>query len=311
MTDVEQSLMETVPNFAEGRDEDVIRSLKEPFLGHDQVQYFDLHVDEDHDRSVITAVGTPSALLDVLVEAISVAVDQIDITDYTGTHPCLGAADVVPLVPLGKTSMDQAVQTVKELASTITSFLELPVYLYGEAATVPWRENLANIRKPNRRTLQEKIRSDPDWDPDFGPMELHKQAGLCCMGARDFLIALNVDIREGTIEDCRQMARDIRASSGGLPAVQAMGMKLERQDRLIVSVNLLNYHETSPYELLDELRQRARHYGVQLGSTELVGLLPEEAVSQGDFSRLNIPNFDPDRHILERRINMDLLQEKP
>lgn len=300
---MENALLEVVPNFSEGRDEETVQRLKDVFIASEEVAFLDHHVDEDHNRTVITAVGSAVPLVDVMEECITEAVDTINVFEnLDGTHPCLGSADVVPFVPIENSTMADARRAAEQLSDRVASSINLPVFLYGEAARKPWRENLAWIREPGMQELRSRIGSHPIWQPDFGPSEFHESGGVSCIGARDFLIAFNVDLVEGTLRDARRLSGDVRESSGGLPAVQALGMELERQDRIIVSLNLLNFRRTSLYTVLNTLREKAQERDVKLGPTELVGLLPEEAVRDGDPDQLNIPEFDPEQHILEQRV---------
>lgn len=213
----------------------------------------------------------------------------------------MGAADVIPFVPLGNTTMETATQEAQQLAATLAEQFNLPTYLYANAARREHTEKLANLRRYSLDELQDKMTSDDDWKPDFGPSQCHPTAGATAVGSRDFLIAMNVDLLTNDIENAKDIAREIRESSGGLPGIQALGMELEDQGRITVSTNITDYHKTSPHKMVQSIHEEAEKRDIKPGPTELVGLIPEEALKKGDPNDLNIPRFDPERHVFEKR----------
>jgi len=206
---------------------------------------------------------------------------------------------------------DEATEEAKHLARTIAEEFDLPVYLYANAATREHTQKLANLRRYSAAELDEKMRESDDWNPDFGPEEYHSTAGVTAVGSRDFLIAMNVDILTSDVEKARDIAREIRESSGGLPGIQALGMELEEQGRITVSTNITDYEKTSPHELVKTIHREAEKRDIKPGPTELVGLIPEEALKKGDPENLNIPRFDPERHVFEQRFKSKSVQTEP
>ncbi len=306
-----EPLVETVPNFSEGKDWDVIEDLVDAFKSTPDVAYLDLHLDPDHNRSVITAAGPSSSVRDALTRAVQVAVDRIDLNEHEGTHPFMGAADVIPIVPLDNTSMAEATEEAKQLAKKVSDEFELPAYLYANAATRDHTRKLANLRRYTADELNKKMQESDDWKPDFGPDECHPTAGAIAVGSRDFLIAMNVDILTSDVEKARDIAREIRESSGGLPGIQALGMELEEQGRVTVSTNIIDYEKTPPHQLVREIHKEAEKRDIKPGPTELVGLIPEEALKKGDPEDLNVPRFNPERHVFEQRFKSKSAQAEP
>ena len=298
---MEEPLVETVPNFSEGEDWDVIEHLVNAFKTTQDVAYLDLHLDEDHNRSVITAAGPASSVREALTKAVKEAVDRIDLSDHEGTHPFMGAADVIPLIPLEDATMEEATHQSEVLAERISEEFNLPTFLYANAARRDHTEKLANLRRHSLEEFDDKMKACDEWKPDFGPDRCHPTAGATAVGSRGFLIAMNVDILTEDVENAKDIARQIRESSGGLPGIQALGMELEEQGRITVSTNITDYEKTSPHELVQAIHEEARERDIKPGPTELVGLMPEAALNMGDPDQLNIPRFDPERHVFEQR----------
>ncbi len=292
---------ETATNFSEGRNPDIVEKIVAPFQQTRDVLFLDLHTDEDHNRSVVTAVGTGDGLRTALLEATRVALNSIQIFAHKGVHPFMGAVDVVPFIPLGDSTMADATDHAKRFAREVSDKFAVPVYLYAEATTRDHTKDLYRLRNFDFRELESRMEEEK-WHPDFGPSKLHPTGGAMAVGSRDFLIAVNVDLEVDEVDVARDIASSIRESSGGLPGVQALGMELSRQDRIMVSMNLTDYEKTSLYALIDRVHREADDRGVTPGPTEIVGLLPEEALEGGDPADLRIPDFHPDRYVLERKI---------
>jgi len=300
--------LECVPNVSEGRRRDVIDRLARAAGSFPGARLLDLHSDRDHDRSVLTLAGDAQALTGALLALFEVAVAEIDMrrrggTEPEGVHPCMGAVDVVPFVPLGETPMAVAVEMAVAFARTLAERFDLPIYLYEEAARVPERRNLAVVRRGGFEGLPERCTS-PAWAPDFGPPHPHPTAGATAVGARGFLVAFNAILASDDLEAARAIARAVRESSGGLPAVKALGVRLASRGRVQVSMNLTDVRRTSPYAAVQAVRREAAARGIEVAECELVGLMPEAAVERSLRDALLLPGFGQDR-VLERRLAED------
>ncbi|MDK2785351.1 MAG: glutamate formiminotransferase / 5-formyltetrahydrofolate cyclo-ligase [Thermotoga sp.] len=271
--------MESVPNFSEGRRKEVVEKIVAEAKKYDRVWVLDWSMDADHNRSVVTLVGEPENLINALFDMTKKAVELIDLRNHTGQHPRMGAADVIPLVPLYNVTMDECVQYSKILGKRIGEELGVPVYLYEKSATHPERENLANIRRGEFEGFFEKIK-DPMWKPDFGPDRVHPSAGVTAVGAREFLIAFNVNLGTGDVRIAEKIARAIRFSSGGLRYVKAIGIELKEKGIVQVSINITNHKKTPLYRVFEMIKMEAERYGVPVLSSEIVGLFPLDSLIQ-------------------------------
>jgi glutamate formiminotransferase len=267
-------LLECVPNISEGRRLDVVERLARAATPAG-VRLLDLTSDPDHNRSVLTLAGEADALLAGML-ALFEAAAVIDLRQHSGVHPRIGAVDVVPFVPLAGSTMDEAVTTARQLAPLVAERFALPVYLYEHAARRDDRRALPQIRRGGFEGLAEKMRS-PGGVPDFGPAQPHPTSGATVIGARFFLIAFNVLLATADVGVARRLARSVRESSGGLPAVRALGVWLASRGCAQVSLNLLDYRQTSPLTALRHIQAEAERVGVTVRATELVGLMPEDA----------------------------------
>jgi glutamate formiminotransferase len=267
-------LVEVVPNFSEGRRLDVVDRLGAAVAGTPGVYLLDRTSDASHNRSVLTFAGSPEAAATAMEAAVAVAIDAIDMEQHAGEHPRIGAVDVIPFVPLGDTTMAEAVALARDFGARIADRFALPVYLYARAATRPDRVKLADVRRGQYEGLREAILSDPTRAPDFGPARLHPRAGAVAVGARPFLIAWNINLESRDLELAKRIARRIRESCGGLPAVQANGFWIEELGRAQVSMNLLDFAMTPMWKAWDTVRTEAAQDGVDLAESELIGLAP-------------------------------------
>ena len=301
-----QKLVECIPNFSEGRREDVIQAIMDAITSVEGVVLLDHHSDPDHNRTVVTFVGAPSAVEEAAFQGIAKAAELLDLNHHTGEHPRIGAADVVPFVPIRGVSMAECVEMARRLGKRVGDELGIPVYLYEKAATRPERENLENIRRGQYEALKEEIGKNPDRDPDFGPKRLGP-AGATVIGARDPLIAYNVYLTTDDVAIANKIARAVRHSSGGLRYVKALGMLVE--GRAQVSMNLTNYRKTPIARVVELIRREAARYGVAVHHSELVGLAPEEALTDAARWYLQLDQFDPDEQILERRLYAALAEQ--
>ena len=274
------SLLECVPNFSEGRRPEVVEAIVAAVGAVPGVVVLDHSADESHNRSVVTFAGPMDAVDAGAEEAVRVAVDRIDMRLHTGVHPRIGAVDVVPFVPLGTSTMSDAVAAARGFAERVASRFGVPAYLYGEAALRPDRFRLADIRRGGYEALLSLV-GEPSRAPDFGPARLHPTAGAMAVGARQPLIAFNVNLRTDDVRVARRIAVAIRESSGGMPGVQAIGVLLERAGSAPaaqVSTNLLDWRRTGIAELVAEVRRLALAAGTDVDACELIGLAPAGAI---------------------------------
>lgn len=292
-------LVECVPNFSEGRRREVIDAIVDAIRRVPRVWVLDVHSDPDHNRSVVTCVGEPEAAVEAMYRAVERAASLIDLNTHRGEHPRIGATDVVPFVPLQGVTLDDCVALARELGRRVGETLGIPVYLYEAAATRPDRRNLANIRRGEYEGLKEAIRTDPDRAPDFGPRELGP-AGATAIGARDFLIAFNVYLNTDDVRVADRIARAVRHSSGGLRYVKALGMRVGGQAQ--VSMNLTNFRRTPIFRVLELIRREAARYGCTITRTELVGLVPLQALLDVAQWYLQLDTAAP-QHVLELRVD--------
>ncbi len=293
-------IVECVPNFSEGRDLQKIDQIISPFRGKAGVKLLDYSNDTDHNRMVVTVVGEPEALRDAVIEAIGVAVSLIDLTKHEGQHPRMGAADVVPFIPIKGVTMDEAIALSKEVAREVAERYGVPVFLYEKSASAPHRENLAAIRKGEFEGMAEKIKL-PEWQPDFGPAERHATAGTVAIGARMPLVAYNINLNTPSLEIAHDIAKKIRFIGGGLRFCKAMGVELKERGITQVSMNLTDYSRTAIYRAFEMVRFEAKRYGVSIVGSEIVGLVPMEALIDTASYYLGLENFSM-QQVLEARI---------
>lgn len=293
-------IVECVPNFSEGRDLKKIDRIVAPFRARAGVKLLDYSNDEDHNRLVVTLVGEPEALRDAVIEAIGVAVELIDLNHHQGQHPRMGAVDVVPFIPIKNVTMDEAVSLSREVGEKVAGLYHLPVFLYEKSATAPHRENLAAVRKGEFEGMAEKIKL-PEWQPDFGPADRHPTAGTVAIGARMPLVAYNINLSTDNLEIATKIARNIRHINGGLRYVKAMGVELKERNITQVSINMTDYTRTALYRAFELVRIEARRYGVTIIGSEIVGLVPMEALINTASYYLGLENFSM-QQVLESRI---------
>lgn len=293
-------IIECVPNFSEGRDLQKIDRIVAPFRARAGVKLLDYSNDEDHNRLVVTVVGEPEPLKDAVIEAIGVAVKLIDLNHHQGQHPRMGAVDVVPFIPIRGVTMDEAVALSLEVAQEVARKYQLPVFLYEKSATAPHRENLAAIRKGEFEGMAEKIHQ-PEWHPDFGPADRHPTAGTVAIGARMPLVAYNINLSTPSLEIAHNIAKKIRFIGGGLRYCKAMGVELSERGITQVSINMTDYTRTALYRAFELVRIEARRYGVTIVGSEIIGLVPMEALIDTASYYLGLENFSM-QQVLEARI---------
>ena len=291
-------LVECIPNFSEARRPEVIDQIVAAIQSVTGVQILDRHSDLDHNRTVVTYIGAPGAVEEAAFLAIQCAAKTINLDEHTGEHPRIGATDVVPFVPIRDTTMEECIEIARRLGKRVGQELGIPTYLYEEAATRPERQNLENIRRGQYEGLKNEIKSNPDRRPDFGPAELGT-AGATVIGARHPLVAYNIYLTTDDVSIAQKIARAVRNSSGGLRFVKAMGILVE--GRAQVSMNLTNTRQTPVFRVVELVRREAHRYGVSIHHSELVGLIPQEALVNSAVWYLQLDGFEPEQ-ILEQRL---------
>ena len=295
-------LVECVPNFSEGKDRETIDALSAAITGVPGVQLLDVQSDTAHNRSVLTFVANPDAAVEAAFAAMRVAAQRIDLTKHSGEHPRMGATDVVPFVPISGVTMEQCVTLAKRLGERVGNELEIPVFLYARAATRPDRVLLPEVRKGEFEGMRGRM-----LDPDFGPNRVHPTAGATAIGARPFLVAFNVYLDTQDIAVAKEIAKQIRTSSGGLPGVQASGFIVDGLAQ--VSMNLLDIDITSPAVVFNAIKARAEKRGVGVQYSEIVGLIPERALVGAAETVLRLSNAAA--HVLETKIRGALPSASP
>lgn len=292
-------IIECVPNISEGRRQEVINEVIEN-LKKTGAKVLDVSSDPDHNRTVITFVGDRDTVINGAFAVAESAVKLIDLREHKGTHPRMGAVDVIPFIPIKNTTMEECVEISKIVGEKIAKELNVPVYLYAESATKESRKSLPNIRQGEFEGFFEKIK-DPEWIPDFGPSEVHPTAGVVAVGAREFLIAYNIYLGTKDVSIAEKIAKSIRESSGGLRYIQAKGMYIEEKGMAQVSMNVLNYKKAPLYRVFEIVKMEAERYGVPVVESELVGLMPMRAALESLAFYLRFPKLTLDS-ILETKI---------
>jgi glutamate formiminotransferase len=286
--------LESVPNFSEGREQETISAIAAALRAH--ARLLDIHADSDHNRSVFTIVGDEDELIAALVSGVACARERIDLRRHEGAHPRIGAADVVPLIPLHADELDRAKGAALAVAERIGGDLELPVFLYGESA--PGR-GPAFFRRGGSQELQRRIDAG-EVEPDFGPTRIHPSAGGVLVGARRPLIAFNVNLR-GTLDAAREIARTVRERDGGFPGVRALGLELPRAGLVQVSMNVEDYEAAALHDIVARIEHEAATRQVEVVGAELVGLMPAAAAAAAAAAALKLEEFGPSR-VLELRL---------
>lgn len=293
-------IVECVPNFSEGRRKEVIDAIAAEARSRN-VKVLDIESDADHNRSVLTFAGSPEAVKEAVLAVSAKAIELIDLNKHQGQHPRMGAVDVVPFIPISDVTMNECVELAKKFAEEYASRFKVPVYLYEEAATRPDRRNLADVRKGEFEGLREQIGKNPERQPDFGPNAIHPTAGATAIGARQILIAYNINLATNNLSVAKQIAKQIRAKDGGLMAVKALGFELKDRGIVQVSINMVDYKASQLFKVFELVRTLAEHYGVQVLESEIVGLVPTEALTDTAEFYLRLHGFSKDQ-ILERKL---------
>ncbi len=295
-----RQIIECVPNFSEGRDQQKIEKIVDNFRGRKGVKLLDYSSDEDHNRCVVTVVGERDALRDAVLAAVGTAVEIIDLTKHQGQHPRMGAVDVIPFIPIKNATMEECVELSKEVGRAVAELYSLPVFLYEKSATAPHRENLAAIRKGEFEGMEEKIKL-PEWAPDFGPAHRHPTAGTVAIGARMPLVAFNINLNTDRLDIATAIGKRIRHLNGGYRFVKAMGVDLADRGIVQVSINMTDFTRTALYRVFETVRFEARRWGVTIAGSEIIGLVPMQALVDTAEYYLGLEDFSIDQ-VLETRI---------
>jgi glutamate formiminotransferase len=295
-----KKIVESVPNYSEGKDGDRVNQIVSEIKKTPNTRIVDIQYDADYNRAVITFVGTPEAVLKANIEAAQKAIELIDMNTHKGQHPRIGAIDVVPFVPAQNVTIEECIELSVKFAEAMANE-GLPVYLYEESAQSLERKNIDNIRKGEYEGLKNKIKTDPDRKPDYGPSEFHPTAGALITGARNPLISFNINLGTKDINIARKVAKAIHLRSGGLINIKAMGTELRNKDYVQVGISNINYKKTPLYRQMELVKIEAARFGVSVIGSELVGVLPLGAVlnSLEYYLKLDIPEKLEEKHLLE------------
>lgn len=294
-------MVECVPNFSEGRRKDVVDDIVRSISAVESVRILDVEMDENHNRCVVSFTADQSFAVEAVFRGIKKASELIDLNKHKGEHPRFGSADVVPFIPLSGSSMDDCVKLARDLGKRVGDELHIPVYMYGEAAILENRKNLEDIRNKNFQyeQLKESI-TDPKWKPDFGPSSVGKE-GATIIGSRDFLVAYNVNLNSTDLSAGKKIAKALRAKDGGLTFVKALAFFLEDKKKVQISMNLTNFRKTPIYRAFEMVRIEASRYGITVAESEVIGLVPMDAMIEVSRFYLQLNEFKTEQ-ILEKKV---------
>src|SRR5580692_558754 len=298
-------LVESVPNFSEGRDMAKIDAIIAAMREVPGVYLLDRESDADHNRSVVTIAGEPDAVAEAALRGVGKAAELIDLTRHSGAHPRMGATDVVPFIPVEGVSIEDCVALAKKVGREIWERFGIPVYFYEAAAQRPERTNLENIRKGQFEGLLEEVPRNPARAPDIGEQRLHPTAGATVVGARKFLIAYNINLNTSDVSIANRIGKNIRFSNGGLRYVKAMGVDLRGRNLAQVSINLTDFEQTPIHRVFEMVKREAERYGVSIAGSEIVGLIPKRAMELTADFYLQLENFSP-AQVFENRMEASL-----
>ena len=294
-------IVECIPNISEGRNQEVIEAVLDQVRNTAGVTLLDYSSDPNHNRTVITFLGSPEGVADAAVALAKKAVELIDLNKHQGEHPRMGAVDVIPFVPIKEVSKEECVELSKAVAQRVWEEAGLPVFLYEDSASTPDRVNLAKIRKGQFEGMAEKVQQ-PEWEPDFGGRTIHPTGGVVAVGCRMPLVAFNINLSTSDLSIASAIAKIIRRSSGGFDCVKALGVMLEDRNIAQVSINMTNFNKTPLYRVLELVRAEAKRWGVSVVGTEIIGLTPMNALIDSAEYYLQIENFDKNKQVLENYI---------
>ncbi len=296
-----KKIVECVPNFSEGKRKEIIEEIVDQVRKRKDVKLLDYSSDPDHNRTDVTFIGEPQAVKEAALDLAMKCVELIDMNKHKGEHPRMGAIDVVPFIPVYNITMEECVKLAHEFAKEFSERSGVPCFMYEEAATRPDRKNLADVRRGEFEGLKEAIGKDPNRVPDYGPNKIHPTAGATAVGARFFLVAFNVNLGTSDIEIAKKIAKAVRHSSGGYRYVKAMGFEIKERGIVQVSMNLTNYQKTPIFRVFETIKNEAERYGVPVIGSEIIGLVPLEALIMVADHYLRLENFSIDQ-VLEKRL---------
>lgn len=294
-------LIECIPNFSEGQNQETIDGLVKVAKSVPGVNLFDYSSDKSHNRSVFTLVGDKDGIQEVAFQLVKYASEHIDMTKHHGEHPRMGATDVVPFVPIKDVTVEECVEISKKVAKRINDELNIPIFLYEESASNPMRKNLAKVRKGQFEGMLEKLQ-EKDWAPDYGERKIHPTAGVTAVGARMPLVAFNVNLDTSDLSIAKKIAKVLRGSSGGYKYCKAIGVMLEDRNIAQVSMNMVNYEGTPLYRTFETIKFEAKRYGVNIIGSEVIGLTPAKALVDCAEYYLQIEDFDYQKQVLENHL---------
>lgn len=294
-------IIECIPNFSEGRRQEVIDALVATAKSIPGVTLLDYSSDQSHNRSVFTMVGDPDGIAEAAFQLCKLASEQIDMTKHQGEHPRMGATDVIPFVPIKEVTVEECVALSEKVAQRVWEELKIPSFLYEDSARTPARQNLASVRRGQFEGMNEKLQQD-EWAPDFGERAVHPTAGITAIGARMPLVAYNINLDTSDINIANAIAKTIRSSSGGFKYCKAIGVMLEERNIAQVSMNMVNCDGTPIYRVFEMVRAEARRWGVRITGSEVVGLAPAKSLIDCAEYYLQIENFDYKTQVLENHL---------
>lgn len=294
-----KKVIECVPNFSEGQDLKKINKIADSAKKIKGVKVLDVEWDKSHNRSLVTIVGAPEKVFLAAFEMIKTATSVIDMEKHKGEHPRIGATDVVPFVPVSGVDISECVELAQKLGQKVANELEIPVYLYEEAATSSERKNLANVRRGEYEGLKDEIEKNSDRKPDYGPAKMHPTAGAIVIGARKFLVAYNVNLDTKDVEIAKTIAKKIREKDGGLPGVKALGFEVDGKAQ--VSMNLVDFEKTNFDEAYQAIQKEASELRISIVSSEIYGMLPLESLVRAIKTTFKADTFKSDQ-VLEKKI---------
>lgn len=293
-------IIQCVPNFSEGRDKRIIEKIVDEIRIVDEVKLLDYSMDKDHNRTVVTFIGEPEKVIEAAFNASKTAAKLIDMATHKGEHPRMGATDVIPIIPISDVTMEECIEYSNRLGKRIGEELDIPVYLYEKSATSPNRENLADVRRGQYEGMAEKLKKD-EWQPDFGPSTINIKAGVTAVGARMPLVAFNVNLDTDDINVAKKIAKVVRASGGGYKYCKALGIEIKERNIVQVSMNMVDYTKSSLFRVFDTIEREANRYGVNVIGSEIIGLVPVQALVDVADYYLKLEDFDSSQ-ILEKRM---------
>jgi len=294
-------IVECVPNFSEGRNKETIEAIRTLIQKHKDVTLLDFTPDVDHNRTDVTIVGSPEAVKAAVLDIAMKCVELIDMNKHKGEHPRMGAIDVVPFIPVSEVTMEECVALANAFAKEFSEKTQVPCFLYEDAAKREDRRNLADVRRGEYEGIKEELGNNPDRVPDYGPNKAHTTAGATAVGARFFLIAFNVNLGTTDVEIAKAIAKGVRQSSGGYRYVKAMGFEIKERGIVQVSMNLTNYMKTPIFRVFETIKNEAHRFGVPVIGSEIVGLVPMEALVGVADHYLQLEKFTIDQ-VLEKRL---------